>query len=140
MFKRILVAFDGSDSAENAFELGVDLTGKYGAALRIVAVVQPPAFSGQLATEVIIEDCRGMLQRLLQPLKELTAKSHLVVEYTVEVGQPAEHILRDAEQWRADLIVLGHRGQGLVNRWLLGSTAMQVMHHAPCAVLVAHLT
>ena len=34
-------------------------------------------------------------------------------------------------------VVMGHRGHGLLGRWLIGSVAKQVMHHAPCAVLVA---
>lgn len=49
----------------------------------------------------------------------------------------AERIVINAEEWGADLVVIGHRGHGLVGRWLLGSVAKQVMHHATCAVLVA---
>jgi nucleotide-binding universal stress UspA family protein len=52
-------------------------------------------------------------------------------------GHPAEPIVMNAEQWGATLIVIGHRGRGLMGRWPVGSVAKQVMHHAHCAVLIA---
>lgn len=137
MFKKILVAFDGAEPAGHAFNLALDLAGKYGAALRVVAVVRPPEFGDEVETEVIVENSRGHYQRELRPLRDRTTKLGLNVEYAIEVGHPAERIVIDAEQWGADLIVIGHRGHGLMGRWLLGSIAKQVMHHATCAVLVA---
>ena len=136
MFKKILVAYDGSDAAKRAFDLGLDLAQKYGAALRVLAVVKPPEFGDEVETEVIIENSRGHYQRELRPLRDHTTKLGFSVDYAIEVGHPAERIVIDAETWGADLIVGGHRGHGLMGRWLLGSVAKQVMHHATCAVLV----
>jgi len=51
-------------------------------------------------------------------------------------GSAAEQILAHAGVWRADLIVLGWRGQHLAARWLLGSVALQVLNEAPCSVRV----
>ena len=136
MFKRILVAYDGSDAAKHAFDLGLDLAQKYGAALRVLAVVKPPEFGDEVETGVVIENSRGHYQRELLPLRDHTTKLGFSVDYAIEVGHPAERIVIDAEQWGADLIVVGHRGHGLMGRWLLGSVAKQVMHHATCAVLV----
>jgi nucleotide-binding universal stress UspA family protein len=45
--------------------------------------------------------------------------------------------VRHAEDWQADLIVVGHRGRTLFERWLIGSVAKYVINHAPCAVLIA---
>jgi len=136
MFKKILVAYDGSDAAKHAFDLGLDLAQKYGAALRVLAVVKPPEFGDEVETGVVIENSRGHYQRELRPLRDHTTKLGFSVDYAIEVGHPAERIVIDAEQWGADLIVVGHRGHGLMGRWLLGSVAKQVMHHATCAVLV----
>jgi nucleotide-binding universal stress UspA family protein len=52
------------------------------------------------------------------------------------VGHPAEQIIATAEEWGADLIVTGHRGHGLFERWLLGSVSRVVIAYARCAVLV----
>lgn len=137
MFQKILVAYDGSDPAGQAFDLALDLAGKYGAALRVLAVARPPEFGEEVETEAILENSRKHLHHILKPLKDRTAVLGLAVDYEVVIGHPAERIVIQAEKWGADLIVIGHRGHGLMGRWLLGSVVKQVMHHATCAVLVA---
>ena len=54
---------------------------------------------------------------------------------TVE-GPAAAAILYEAKSWRADLVVVGTRGNGLLKRLLLGSTARSVLHHAGASVLI----
>jgi len=54
----------------------------------------------------------------------------------VAEGNPAEQILKLAEQQNARLIIIGRRGLGMTARWLLGSTSEPVLSHAPCSVLV----
>lgn len=137
MFEKILVAYDGSEAAGHAFNLALDLAGKYGAVLRVVAVVRPPEFGNEVETEAVLENSRKHYLHVLKPLKERVAGQTPPVEFEVAVGHPAEHIIAEAERWGAALIIMGHRGQGVLGRWLIGSVAKQVMHHAPCAVLVA---
>lgn len=137
MFDKILLAYDGSDAAGNAFELALDLTVKYGAELKVLAVARPPEFGGEVETEAVVENSRKHYQQVLKPLKERAKAAGLPVQFEVATGHPAEQIVLEAEQWGARLVVLGHRGQGIMGRWLVGSVAKQVMHHAPCAVLVA---
>ena len=54
----------------------------------------------------------------------------------VEVGAPANEIVRYAESTAPTSIVLGSHGHGLVRRFLLGSVADKLVRQAPCAVLV----
>lgn len=137
MFKKILVAYDGSDPARQAFDLALDLAGKYGAGLRALAVARPPEFGDEVEVEAMLENSLAHLHKALKPLKDRTAVLGLAVDYEMVIGHPAERIIIEAEKWGADLIIVGHRGHGLMGRWLLGSVAKQVMHHATCAVLVA---
>jgi len=137
MLNKILLAYDGSESAGKAFELALDLAVKYAASLRIIAVARPPEFGEEVETSAILENSRKHYHHVLKPLKERAAGAELAVDCEVLIGHPAERIVIEAEQWGADLIVIGHRGHGLKGRWLLGSIAKQVMHHATCAVLVA---
>lgn len=137
MFDKILVAFDGSDAAGKAFDLALDLAGKYGAELKVLAVARPPEFGDEVETEAVLENSRRHYQHILKPLKDRVAGRTPAVAFEVAVGHPAEHIIVEAERWGAGLIVMGHRGQGVLSRWLIGSVAKQVMHHAPCAVLIA---
>jgi nucleotide-binding universal stress UspA family protein len=137
MFKKILVAFDGSAPSVKAFDLALNLADKYGAAMCVLSVARPPEFGEEVETEAVVNNSRRHLQHALKPLREKASHLAQTIEFDVLVGHPAERIVIQAEQWGADLIVIGHRGHGLVGLWLLGSVAKQVMHHATCAVLVA---
>ena len=137
MFDKILLAYDGSDAANKAFDLALDLAGKCGAELRVLAVAQTPEFGSEVETEVVLENSRKHYLHVLKPVKQRLAASGLKFHVEVASGHPAEHIVAAAEQWGASLIIVGHRGGGRIGRWLLGSVAKRVMHHAHCAVLVA---
>jgi nucleotide-binding universal stress UspA family protein len=51
-------------------------------------------------------------------------------------GKPEKEIVEEAENWGADLIIMGSHGYGFWRRSLLGSVSESVVHHAPCSVLV----
>jgi nucleotide-binding universal stress UspA family protein len=51
-------------------------------------------------------------------------------------GDPAEQIVRAAESWEADLVVMGNHGRTGLRRLLMGSVARNVLLHAPCSVLI----
>ena len=136
--KRILVAYDGSDSAAKAFSLGIELAEKFGAEMRVTAVARPPEFGTEVETEAVIENSKRHYQKILTPLHAVAAAQKSVpIHFEVLVGHPAEQIVRHAEDWKTDLIVVGHRGHTLFERWLVGSVAKYVIDHAACAVLVA---
>lgn len=135
--KRILVAFDGSESAKKAFALALDLTIKYGAELSVLAVARPPEFGSEVETGAVIENSKKHYRQALKPLHAIADAAKIAVHFEVAVGHPAEQIVRHAESWQADLIVVGHRGHTFFERWLIGSVTKHVISHAPCAVLVA---
>jgi len=134
MIQKLLIAYDGSDSAKSAFELGIDLAEKYGAELFVIAVARPPEFATEGETEAVIESSRSHYTHLLQLLKKRVTgmKAH----FEVIVGHPAESIVLYAEDHGIDHIVVGHRGHAIFERWLIGSVARRVVAYAPCAVTV----
>jgi nucleotide-binding universal stress UspA family protein len=135
--KRILIAYDGSASADKAFALALDLGGKYGTELIVLAVARPPEFGDEVEAEAVIANSKKHYQQVLKPLHPAAAATGLKVRFELVVGHPAEQIVRHAEEWQADLIVVGHRGRSFLERWLVGSVAKYVVDHAHCAVLVA---
>jgi nucleotide-binding universal stress UspA family protein len=138
MISKLLLAYDGSDPARRAFDLALDLAKRYGAELHILAVARPPEFGGEVETEAVIENSKQHCHQMLRPLQAAARSERTVaVHFEVAVGHPAEQIVRHAEDWKADLVVVGHRGRTFFERWLIGSVAKQVINHAPCAVLVA---
>ena len=134
MIRKLLIAYDGSDSAKAAFELAMDLAGKYGAELHVLAVARPPEFGDEVETEAIIESSRRHYAEVLEPLKMQVGK--LAAHFEIKVGHPAESIVLYAEDHGIDHIVVGHRGHSLFERWLIGSVARQVIAYGPCSVTV----
>ena len=135
--KRVLVAYDGSESADKAFSVGLELAGKYGAEIYVLAVARGPEFGSEVETEAVIENSKHHYRQILKPLHPLAKASGLKAQFHVVVGHPAEQVVRHAEDWKIDLIIVGHRGRTLFERWLVGSVAKYVINHSPCSVLIA---
>lgn len=129
MIDKLLIAYDGSDSAKAAFQFALDLAKKYGAELHVLAVGSAPEFGAEVETEAIIESSRRHYTQLLHSLK--AGAAGLKANFHVTIGRPAESIVLYAEDHGIDHIVVGHRGHSLFDRWLIGSVARQVIAYAP---------
>lgn len=136
MTYRVLCAFDGSASAEKAFEFSVQLTKAFAGELHVVAVVQPPEPAEDIETEALLESGQEHLLREFERLRGRGLALGMKAEFEVAVGHPAEQILYRADQVHADHIVLGHRGKNTFKRWLMGSVSHRVISYATSAVTV----
>jgi nucleotide-binding universal stress UspA family protein len=136
MFTKILLAYDGSEPAKKAFDRCLEMTGCFSAQLSIVVVIRPPEFAEDVETEAIIENARNYFDPEIEDLKSRASAAGINPQTHIRVGHPAEQIIAAAEEWGADLIVTGHRGKGLFERWLLGSVSRLVIAYASCAVMV----
>ena len=131
---KILVAYDGSEPAGHALTRAAEIA-RHGHDVTVISVVplQPagPRSAGPIVSGDIEEHGRE-LQEAVAKLKEAGVEAE-----TIEaVGHPAESIVDEAERGGFGLIIVGHRGHGGVARFLLGSTAIRVVTHAHCDVLV----
>ena len=135
MIQKMLIAYDGSDSARAAFDFALDLAAKFGAELFVLSVARPPEFGEEVETEAVIEQSTRHYESLLMELG-IRIGDRKDVHFKVKVGHPAETIVLYSEEHGIDHIVVGHRGHGLFERWLIGSVARQVIAYAPCAVTV----
>lgn len=152
MFKHILMAYDGSKPADKAFDYALDLAATYQAALLVLSVVRPPDFVADVEmvlshiypsefapddeTDAMLKRTQERYQQRFGILRDRAGQAGVVPEFQVSVGDPAEQIVRQAEEKSIDLIILGHRGSGLFERWRLGSAARAVMAYAHCPVMV----
>lgn len=132
----ILSAYDGSISAQAAFEFALDLARVHGAELHLLGVVRPPEFAEDVETEAWVERSQQHLRNIMQPAIARCAAAGVDSVVEIAVGHPAEQIVRYAEGRQIDHIVVGHRGHTLFERWLIGSVARQVIAYANCAVTV----
>jgi nucleotide-binding universal stress UspA family protein len=136
VFTKILLAYDGSEPSKKAFNQCLEMAVCLKAELAIVAVIRPPEYAEDVETEAVIENAKNHFDEEFARLRSLASAAGLSPATKLRVGHPAEQIIAAADEWQADLIVTGHRGQGLFERWFLGSISRLVIAYARCAVLV----
>ncbi|MFO0579955.1 MAG: universal stress protein [Polyangia bacterium] len=137
-FQKILVAVDGQPLAERAVETAAELARLARAQVAFVHAVDPAlsyAPESGISSGEILEREKTEGKRLLSRLCQQAALPSPPRDF-LEVGKPADEIVRIAKEWAADLIVIGSHGRSGIARVLLGSVAEAVTRHAPCPVLV----
>jgi len=138
MFRKILVAVDGSEQSNAALAIAIDLAQRYGATLCLLHAF--PHVSDLLGTPQYMAplEARSVLgQQVLD-----SARTQVVMEAVVDTqlieGPAVPAIVRVATEDGCDLIVMGSRGQGQLAGLLLGSVSSAVAQRAECPVLIVH--
>lgn len=144
---RILLAVDGSVSSDHATALVSTLALPAGSTIRVVAAQQP--YSDALAMswaamgdaganlETEEEQDARLLKEAVGRAEAALARPDVTVEGFLLHGRPGSVICDEAGAFEADLVVVGSRGHGTIATMVLGSTAAEIVDHAPCPVLVA---
>lgn len=143
-FRRILIAIDDSSFSEKATVIGFNLATIMNAQVALINVMDPPSTSytgdpllGQQPlilpeiSEMQEEASRSILERYGKQWKgehELTTFS--------QIGNPRVEILATAEEWKADLIILGTHGRTGFDHFISGSIAEGVARRSLCPVLI----
>ena len=139
-YREVLVAIDGSPESELALTHGLGVAHAFNARLHLIAVApEPPALIGPSAgvtREQLAEDIEREMDGVLRAARE-QLPDDVSVDTRMLVGDPAEQILRAAQDARVDLIIMGTRGRGRIGS-LLGSVSQAVLHRAEATVLVVH--
>ena len=145
---RILLAIDGSEQSDAAVDAIARQHYPADSEVRVISVVAPAyipdAFAGGGGTTdlyVELENtardlARAAVDKAAAQLRTDEASRHLHVTTGVLAGSPKRVILEDAEAFGADWIVVGSHGQGMLERFLLGSVSQAVALHAKCSVAI----
>ena len=138
MFKKILLAYDGSKGAERALAAGIELATVHGADLVALAVQEHlPRFSGTIdEVQEEKEFANQQYSRLLYGAQAQARASGVKLQTLMRPGHPAQTIVEVAKEGKFDVIMVGHSGLSGVWAAFLGTTAEKVSRHAPCSVLI----
>ena len=139
-FNKILVGCDFSEDSALAFQHGLSLAQEFQSELHLVHVMEPPIYLDMFKTSVEYgEELQLDLQtQIKNKLKNMVPKEafNWCTPQTVLLDGPShEELIRYAKNNKIDLIVLGVRGQRIVERLFIGSTTDRVVRQTPCPVL-----
>jgi nucleotide-binding universal stress UspA family protein len=148
--KTIVVGYDGSDPAKRALERAASLAEKLGSKLVVTSVAEPVAVAedpyvpgdaiGLAAPAIAPVPDRAEASRELQEARDALKGRSLEVEYSATVGDAAQGIIEVAEKHDADLIVVGTREPGFIDRVLGGDVSETVSRRSHRDVLIVRAT
>lgn len=136
MFKKILVAFDGSKSSKEALNTSIELAKKFGSVIYLVSVIPQSDFAvlKNEVTSASKEESKFYQELQRETIESNTSK--VVIKSTIIYGHPAEKLLDYASSGTFDLIVIGSRGLNATERLFLGSVSDELSHHSSCPILI----
>lgn len=146
---KILLAVDGSAYSDAAVEEIIKRPWPPGSELKVITAAELPIMVGMEPWaaspdyfEQIGKGIRLAAQDVInRALSKLNTNADKTLKISTEIieGSPRQVIVDEAENWHADLIVMGSRGLGAWNRLLLGSVSSGVVNHAGCSVEIVRL-
>jgi nucleotide-binding universal stress UspA family protein len=137
MAHKVLIAYDGTESARRALDRAVAIAGaddQVGLISVVPLIISGPRSAGPFAQGDGPAEHRANLQEAVEALSQHGRRPADTIE---AVGDPAKAICEAAEEHGYDMIVVGSRNLTGMKRLLLGSVSEKVAHHASCDVLIA---
>jgi nucleotide-binding universal stress UspA family protein len=141
-YQRILVPVDGSETSTRGLQQAIAMARLTGGRIRVLHVVDDlPVLAegyGALAAEAM-DMLRDAGKRTLAEAQGKVEEAGVPVDTALlegVAGRVSEHVARQVEEWKADLVVLGTHGRRGVRRLFLGSDAEQVLRTSTVPVLL----
>jgi len=141
---KILLAVDGSPDSDAAIEEIIKRPWPPGSEVKVITAMEMQVVTGiepwavspdyfEQMEKSLREAAQDVINRAMSKLNTNDDKT-LKISTEIIQGPPRPVIVDEAENWHADLIVMGSRGLSAWNRLLLGSVSSGVVHYAKCSV------
>ena len=144
MFRRILVALDGSAHAQRALKEAIDLAEAGHGTLTLMTVIPEPStwiLGNIYIAQVDLDELRGQIEADYDNMLKAAAKTvpdGMPFTTVLVHGHAGPAIVERLETGQHDLVVMGSRGRGEIGSALLGSVSHHVVQASPVPVLIVH--
>ena len=141
MYRRILLALDGSAMAEQALPVAVNHAKKFQSVLYLIRVINPLTKSYRTgmasisAIEKAEEQLRVIAEDYLDGIANKLKEDNVEVNIATRIGIPYKEIIRFSDQNNIDLIVMGTVCRTGIKGFLIGNTAESIMEDVRCSIL-----
>lgn len=139
MFKKILVAIDGSEISKRSLQMAIDEAKAWDAELHAIYVIETGMLSSvpvDNTLEVIYSLLENEGARIMEESQTSASDAGITLETHIKQGHAGNEILKLAEELEADLIMLGSHGKSEIDRLLIGSVTTYVVRHSSITTLV----
>ena len=136
MYKKILVAYDGTEFSDAALDEAITLAKGTDGEIAVITAVERNTEMEAMAPELDRKFEAKAVEDLKRAQDRVKASGIKLVEQEVSKDPPHEAVINMARQWQCDVVVMGTHGRTGLLRLLMGSTTERVIGNAPCSVLV----
>ncbi len=137
MFRKLLIANDGSGGGARALDCALELARSLGAELHMISVEELPRFPASM--DEVREERREtghLLRKAVEKARARAGERGVKLETHVVAGHAVPSIVEFIERGGYDLLVIGYMGHSALYNRLIGSTTDRLVELAPCKVLV----
>lgn len=138
MFRKILVAYDGSDGSKKALRVGIELAKRLEVDLHSISVEEGlPYFAATVGeVEEVKNDVEAFFKRITKEAWDEAALHDVNLHATVLPGHEVETIITFAKEGRFDLLIIGFVGHSNVFGRIMGGTTQNLSRLSPCTVMI----
>lgn len=138
--RQVIIATDGSETANEAADFGIEMIGCSGAKVYAIYVIDTTPYRSvpldKIWSDKVLEEFEKEGQEATSYIEKIGKEAGVEVESRVLKGHPAEKIVTFSEDNNIDMIIMGSLGKSGYERVLLGSVSEKVIRHAKIPVLV----
>lgn len=138
MFKKILLANDGSAGAKLALKVAIDLAKRYDAELHSISVEEGvPHYAATIGEiDEFKKEANGYFRKINEEAIDMAKKEGIELKTKAIPGHEVETIVNYAREGEFDLLVIGFMGHSKIFGRIWGSTSQSLTKLAPCTVVV----
>ena len=137
MYRKILIANDGSEGAGKALATAIELARRLQTPLHMISVEEMPRFPGTV--DEVIEEKRQanrLFDRVVGRARAKARAAGVQLDIHIVAGHAVPSIVEFIQREHCDLLVIGYMGHSALYNRLIGSTTDRLVELAPCQVLV----